>query len=65
MYVPLSSYILVPRSWGSSRCLSLCLARRLLGAVAQTHGALLSGLVTEGAMAPGPRASLGLGTALP
>lgn len=26
------------------------------GAVAQTHGALLRGLVTEGAMAPGPRA---------
>lgn len=39
---------------------SLCSARRLLGTMAQNHGALFPGLVTKGAMAPGSKASLSL-----
>lgn len=65
---PTLIYILVPRSWealGTSLCLSQCLARRLLGTMGQIQEVLFTGLVTEGAMTPGSRASLGLGTALP
>lgn len=34
---------------------SLCSARRLLGTMAQTHGALFADLITEGAMPLVPR----------
>lgn len=58
----MSHLILYSSPWilGLALGASLCSARRLLGTMAQTHGALFPGLFTEGAMAPGSKASLSL-----